>query len=117
MMMTLFRWVVRLFVLLLVAVALFEAPWGRIAALPPRGWVAIGYLAVFGTVLAFLWYLEGVRAIGGPRTSVFLNLVPVFGLLFGALFLDEPLLGSLLVGCAMVIAGVMLTNRPVAPAR
>jgi drug/metabolite transporter (DMT)-like permease len=68
-------------------------------------------------VIAFLWYLEGVRAIGGPRTSVFLNLVPVFGLVFGALLLGEPLLKSLLVGGAMVIAGVMLTNRPVATAR
>jgi drug/metabolite transporter (DMT)-like permease len=102
---------------LLVAVALFEAPWARIAALPAHGWAAIGYLAVFGTVIAFLWYLEGVRAIGGPRTSVFLNLVPVFGLVFGALLLGEPLLKSLLVGGAMVIAGVMLTNRPVATAR
>jgi drug/metabolite transporter (DMT)-like permease len=110
-------WAALVGTVLLVAVALFEAPWTRIAALPVHGWVAIGYLAVFGTVLAFLWYLEGVRAIGGPRTSVFLNLVPVFALLLAALLLGEPLLQSLLVGGAMVIAGVMLTNRPIAAAR
>lgn len=71
----------------------------------------IAYLAVFGTVVAFVWYYEGVKAIGPARTAVFNNLVPVFGILFGALLLREPILISMVVGGALVITGVTLTNR------
>lgn len=110
-------WAALIGTVMLVAVALFEAPWPRIAELPLRGWASIVYLGLVGTVIAFLWYLEGVRALGGPRTAVFLNLVPVFGLVFAAILLGEPLLQSLLVGGAMVIAGVMLTNRPLTAAK
>ena len=72
---------------------------------------SIGYLAIFGTVIAFVWYYEGVKAIGPTRTAVFNNLVPVFGILFGALLLHEPILISMVIGGALVITGVALTNR------
>lgn len=72
---------------------------------------AIGYLGVFGTVLGFVWYYEGVKALGPARTAVFNNLVPVFGVALSALLLGEPILLSMLLGGALVIAGVMLTNR------
>lgn len=97
--------------LLLAAMAAFESPWDDLARAPWTYWVAIAYLALLGTVAAFVWYLEGVRAIGGPRTAVFINLVPVFAVAFAALLLGEPVLPSMVLGGAMVIAGVMLTNR------
>jgi drug/metabolite transporter (DMT)-like permease len=78
------------------------------------GWrtaLSVLYLGAVGTVLGFVWYYEGVRAIGPARTAVFNNLVPVFGVALAALLLDEPILLSMLVGGAMVIAGVTLTNR------
>jgi drug/metabolite transporter (DMT)-like permease len=78
------------------------------------GWPAVLsvlYLGAIGTVLGFVWYYEGVRALGPARTAVFNNLVPVFGVALSALLLGEPILASMLVGGAMVIAGVTLTNR------
>lgn len=77
-------------------------------------WKAIAsivYLGAFGTVVGFIWYYEGVKSIGPARTAVFNNLVPVFGVTLSALMLGEPILTSMLTGGAMVIAGVMLTNR------
>jgi drug/metabolite transporter (DMT)-like permease len=68
-------------------------------------------LAIFGTVIAFVWYYEGVKAIGPSRTAVFNNLVPVFGIVFGALLLHEPILMSMIIGGTLVITGVTLTNR------
>jgi drug/metabolite transporter (DMT)-like permease len=73
--------------------------------------LAIGYLAVFGTVLGFVWYYEGVKALGPARAAVFNNLVPVFGVALAAVLLGEQILLSMLLGGALVIAGVMLTNR------
>jgi drug/metabolite transporter (DMT)-like permease len=72
---------------------------------------AIIYLGAFGTVIGFIWYYEGVKAIGPARTAVFNNLVPVFGITLSALLLQEPILISMAIGGALVIAGVTLTNR------
>ncbi|MBH1985034.1 MAG: DMT family transporter [Burkholderiales bacterium] len=74
-------------------------------------WAAIGYLGVFGTVIGFVWYYEGVKALGPSRTAVFNNLVPVFGIVLAAVLLGEPVLASMLVGGAVTIAGVIMTNR------
>ena len=74
-------------------------------------WLAMAYLGVFGTVIGFVWYNEGVKAIGPSRTVIFNNLVPVFGVMFAALLLGEPVLVSMVVGGALALAGVTLTNR------
>jgi drug/metabolite transporter (DMT)-like permease len=72
---------------------------------------AIVFLGIFGTVIGFVWYYEGVKAIGPARTAVFNNLVPVFGVSLSALLLNESILISMVVGGLLVIAGVSLTNR------
>jgi drug/metabolite transporter (DMT)-like permease len=72
---------------------------------------SIVYLGAFGTVIGFIWYYEGVKAIGPARTAVFNNLVPVFGITLGAVLLGESILISMIVGGVLVIAGVTLTNR------
>ena len=49
---------------------------------------------------------------GASTTSVFNNLVPVFGVAISVLVLGEPLLISMLVGGAVTIAGVLMVSRP-----
>jgi drug/metabolite transporter (DMT)-like permease len=77
----------------------------------PAVWLAAGYLGIFGSVIAFIWYSQGVQQLGAARTSVFNNLVPVFGVTLSALLLREPLHWSMLLGGAVVIGGVLLTTR------
>ncbi len=82
--------------------------------LPELNWqigAAIGYLAVFGTVIPFIWYYQGIKTIGAAQTSVFTNFVPLFGVLLGASILNEQVSSSMLLGGALVIMGVILTNR------
>jgi len=74
-------------------------------------WAGIAYLGVFGTVLGFLWYYEGIRAIGPSRAGIFINFVPVSGVLLGWLILGETIDLSLLVGAVLVVGGVALVNR------
>ena len=69
------------------------------------------YLGVLGTALAFVWYYMSVKKLGASVTSVFNNLVPVFGVAISVLVLGEPLLISMLVGGAVTIAGVMMVSR------
>lgn len=82
----------------------------RVHDISVAAWASIVYLGAGGTALAFVWYAEGLQQLGAARTAVFNNLVPVFGVLFGTLLLGEPLLISMLIGGAVAITGVTLTN-------
>jgi drug/metabolite transporter (DMT)-like permease len=95
--------------LLLSAPKLAAVPW---RALSPMFWIVLAYLAVFPTVIAYLLWMEGIRAIGsGPATS-FMFLAPVSALILAALLLGErptPLQG---IGGAVMLFGVWWINRP-----
>jgi len=79
------------------------------------GWIIWGnllFLGVGATGLAFTWYYDGILALGAPRASVFINLVPVFATLLGGLLLGEGVSWPLVLGGALVLTGVVLANRP-----
>lgn len=98
------------FVLLLAAS--FLTPQGAVQiAVSWQAVAAMLYLGVFGTVVAFVLYYQGVKAIGPARTAVFNNLIPAFGVLLGTVLLGERLYISMIFGGALVIGGVALTNR------
>jgi drug/metabolite transporter (DMT)-like permease len=99
---------------LLVPVALAERPWGSLGTAPPAAWVAVGYLAVAATVLAFLWWNVAIRRVGAGRTAVFTNLVPLWGVLLAWLVLGERLTPGQLVGGLLAVVGVLLCQGPAA---
>jgi drug/metabolite transporter (DMT)-like permease len=61
--------------------------------------------------VAFVWWYEGVKALGPARTAVFNNLVPVFGVSLAALMLGEQVMTSMVAGGLLVATGVTITNR------
>jgi drug/metabolite transporter (DMT)-like permease len=72
--------------------------------------VSLVYLGVFGTAIAFVWYYMSIKRCGASVTSIFNNLVPVFGVAIGVLVLGEPLLASMLIGGAVAVCGVMMVS-------
>ncbi|MCP3952575.1 MAG: DMT family transporter, partial [Desulfobacterales bacterium] len=74
-------------------------------------WTSIIYLGLFGTVIGFVWYYEGIRQIGALRAGLFINFVPVSAITLAYLILAEPITLSLLMGAGLVLTGVYLTNR------
>ncbi|WP_080435046.1 EamA family transporter [Burkholderia ubonensis] len=96
---------------LLIGASLLDTHAGATAPLTWQAAGAMAYLGAVGTVVAFVWYSQGIRALGPARTAVFTNLVPVFGVLLSVVLLGESLTRSMLAGGVLVIAGVMLTNR------
>lgn len=75
-----------------------------------QAWASIFYLGVFGTVLGFLWYYEGIRRIGPVRAGLFINFVPISAVILSFFILGEPLTLSLLIGAVLVSSGVYLTT-------
>lgn len=90
--------------------ALIHGSFNEITSYGGSVWFSLFYLAFFGTVLGFLWYYEGIREIGAMKSSVFINFVPVSAIIFSYFILNEPVGKSLLIGAALVVSGVFLTN-------
>lgn len=97
--------------LALLPVAWADGIWHLGTALTAIDALAILYLGLFGTVIGFVWYYDGIRAIGPGRAGLFINFVPVSAIGLAFLVLGEPVTASLLVGAVMVGTGVYLTNR------
>ena len=76
---------------------------------------AIGSLLVQAVLVAFISYLVWMWILGrypATRVTVFVFFTPLFALLFGALWLGEPVTPGLLLALAMVALGIVLVNRP-----
>jgi drug/metabolite transporter (DMT)-like permease len=82
----------------------------RVGTFSLVNWLSLAYLGIFGTVIGFIWYYEGIRAIGAGRASLFINFVPLGAILMGYLFLGEPVTLSLVAGTLLVVGGVYLTS-------
>jgi drug/metabolite transporter (DMT)-like permease len=75
-------------------------------------WSTSAYLGFLGTTLAFLLYLRGLEQIGAARTSIFINLVPIFSVLTSNIVLKEPITWPTIFGGILALTGVrLLTAR------
>lgn len=74
-------------------------------------WGSVAYLGILGTVIAFIWYSEGIQTIGAAKAAIFINLVPPSAILLAALILHEPITPTLVLGGSLVITGIICTNR------
>jgi drug/metabolite transporter (DMT)-like permease len=95
----------------LLALALPDAPFAQLGAATPGAVAALAFLVLFASVLAGQLFLFGVHTVGVGHTVVFVYLVPVLTALLSALLLGEPLLPSQAVGGALVLVGVWVTTR------
>jgi drug/metabolite transporter (DMT)-like permease len=102
--------------LMLLPFAILERSWISLAAAPLTAWLGVIYLGVFGTVLAFVFFYEGVSRIGAARASAFAFLVPIFGVLSSVALLGERLNLLTIAGGALVLAGLWLVQRRAASA-
>jgi drug/metabolite transporter (DMT)-like permease len=86
-----------------------------VSAVSGLTWAGIVYSFLFALVVSYvIWYRSLVK-VGALRTSIYSNLVPVFGTLFGVWLLGERLTAGLGAGAACILAGIVLTRlaRPV----
>ncbi|MER7751634.1 EamA family transporter [Kitasatospora sp. NPDC097643] len=84
-----------------------------------RSWLALAYLVLFGSLLAFTAYAWLLRSAPLPLVATYAYVNPVVAVLLGWLILAEPLTGPTLAGGAIVVAGVCLvvsaSRKPAKP--
>lgn len=81
---------------------------GETLGLPQRGatWSAIGYLVTFGSMGVFLLYLFVLRRWEASRAAYSFVLIPIVTVALSAWLDDEPIGPGLVIGGALVLAGV-----------
>ncbi|MGL4190194.1 MAG: DMT family transporter [Sphaerotilus sulfidivorans] len=92
-------------------VLLPPALWSWPERMPGLGpWLAALVLGVACSALAYLLFFRLIARVGASRAVTVTFLVPVFGTLWGALFLGEPVTASMLAGGAVVLLGTGLAT-------
>jgi drug/metabolite transporter (DMT)-like permease len=111
-------WSMILGVLMMVAVLPFEQRPNDWAAVTPDILAAVLYAAIFASVLAYIWWNEGVRRIGPQRASLFTNLNPIAAVTISAFLFGERFAALQAVGAALILTGLAVANvQPGAVAR
>jgi len=65
--------------------------------------------------VAFKLYMDGVSSLGAGRAAQFINLVPVFAVAQSMLILGERPSAASLAGGALVVLGLIVSQRSAAP--
>ena len=74
-------------------------------------------MAVASTAIAYLLYFRLIATIGPARALTVTFLIPLFGVLWGFLFLGEDIGANTLAACALIVCGTWLAVRQRAAGR
>ena len=83
----------------------------HLAQISGRSWLALGYLIVFGSIIAFSAYGIAVRALPTPTVATYAYVNPVIAVLLGTLILNERLTPAMLGGGVLIVGAVVLVVR------
>jgi drug/metabolite transporter (DMT)-like permease len=96
------------FLIVLVLAVAFGSPWAT--AIEPEAVLAVAWLGLVGSGLAFLAFFYLLDRWGATRTALVAYLLPVVGIILGVLVLQEKLTLPMLLGTALIIGGIAVAN-------
>lgn len=95
----------------LVPFVIYERPWSFLHKVPIYSFGSVIYMAVFPSVIGYLVQQMSIKQLGPSKTSIFINLVPIFSIVLSVLILGEELQPIKLLTAALIIFGVYLCQR------
>jgi drug/metabolite transporter (DMT)-like permease len=75
-----------------------------------NAWLNAVALAILGTAIAYILYFKLIANVGPAKAISVAYMVPLFGIIWGVLFLQEHLSLQTIIGGVMILAGVALTT-------
>lgn len=84
---------------------------GRLIVPSPGSALAIAYVSIFPSFLAYLFFNRGVELIGSAATGQYMNVIPLMGAGLAMLFLGEALHLFHVIGLVLVVAGIFVAGR------
>ena len=93
--------------LIMIPITLFYLP----ESLPSiDAFLSVAWLGIISTGLAFLGYVRLIDKIGAVKTSTVAYFLPIFGIIWGYIFLNENITISIILGCLTILIGVFLAT-------
>jgi drug/metabolite transporter (DMT)-like permease len=78
------------------------------------GWLGVGFLGVFCSGLAYIFWYDALQALPTAQAGAFVYLEPFVTVVVAALVLSEPLLLASLLGGGIILLGVWMVQRTTA---
>ena len=101
--------------LLILAAATGEFSSAHLGQVSVRSWLALAYLIVIGSIVAFSAYGIAVRSLPTATVATYAYVNPVIAVLLGALILGENLTTMMIIGGVLVVGAVVLVVRRTPP--
>jgi drug/metabolite transporter (DMT)-like permease len=83
---------------------------GQLAQLSRAGWLAIAFLGVFCSGLAYIFWYDALQNMPVAQAGAFVYIEPFVTVVVAALILGEPMLWTSLLGGGLILAGVILVQ-------
>lgn len=78
-----------------------------------RMWMMIGFLGLFCSTVAYMFFSYGMKQLGATAGSVYNNAIPVFSLLLALVIGQETISWMKVAGMAVVLVGLTIAQRKV----
>jgi drug/metabolite transporter (DMT)-like permease len=85
--------------------------WSYISQLSSAGWLAVAFLGIASSFLAYTYWYDGLQAVGATQAGVFIFMEPLVSLVVAAIVLNEAVTLPALLGGSLILVGVWLVNR------
>ncbi len=83
----------------------------------PITWLALVWLGVLGSGLAYILYFDLLPRIGPTRMSMVTYILPLVGVLLGIIFMGERFHWGAILGGLLILAGFTMVNRRPRPVK
>jgi drug/metabolite transporter (DMT)-like permease len=90
----------------------YEGGQKEISHLTLSGWVAVGFLGVFCSGVAYIFWYDALKSIPASQVGAFLYLEPLVTIVIASIVLKEKMLLSMFVGGAIIVIGVWMVTKP-----
>ncbi len=87
--------------------------WLGLDALNAQNVMSVAYAGIFPSLIAPLVWMLAVQKIGPNRTSIFMNLMPVFTAIIAYLWLDEAWTMAHSLGGLVILSGILLAQKKI----
>ena len=74
-----------------------------------HAWMAVVAVAILSTAFAYLIFFWLIKEIGPTRTVSVTLIIPIFGIIWGALFLSESITLNIILGTVVILVGAYLS--------
>ncbi|MCY6484071.1 DMT family transporter [Clostridium aestuarii] len=97
--------------LFLVPFVIYENPISSLSNVPYYAYAAVVYMSIFASVIGYFVQQMAIKQIGPSKTSIFINLVPVFSIILSVIILKETVTIMKIFAAGLIIIGVYICQK------